>query len=174
MKRHVILIVTAVVVAGLAWAAFGQAGGSAGERTGRAAWRERQQKVISAIEEQLAKMKSAMESASARPANWRELPEDERAKLRAEFTKMCQERQQSITAIEDELAKLTGRRALQQEHEKSVGELNAIHELAVKEKATETAAAIEKLIATRNKAFEDRMQKLGLPQRPARTRRQGN
>ena len=83
MKRHLILIVTAVVVAGLAWAAFGQAGGAAGERTGRAAWRERRQKSISAIEEQLAKMKSAMESASARPANWRELPEAERAKMRA-------------------------------------------------------------------------------------------
>jgi hypothetical protein len=170
MKRHLILIVTAVVVAGLAWAAFGQTGG----RSGRAGWRERRQKSISAIEEQLAKMKSAMESASARPANWRELPEAERAKLREGFSKMRQERQQSIAAIQNELAKLTGRRTLQQEHEKSVGELKAIHDLAVKEKATETAAAMEKLMAARNKAFEERMQKLGLPQRPARTTRRGN
>lgn len=170
MKRHLILIVTAGVVAGLAWAAFGQAGG----RPGPAAWRERQQKAIAAVEEQLAKMKSAMESAPARPSNWRELPEDERAKLREALGKMRQERQKSIAAIEDELAKLTGRRTLQQEHEKSVAELKAVHELAVKEKATETAAAIEKLIAARNKAFEERMQKLGLPERRATRTRRGN
>ena len=61
-----------------------------------------------------------------------------------------------------------------QEHEKTMTELKAIHDLAVKEKATETAAAIEKLVAAKNKAFEERMQKLGLPERPARTNRRGN
>jgi hypothetical protein len=175
MKRHLILIVSAVVVGGLAWVAFGQPEGSTDQTSRRAAWRERRQKAISAIEEQLAKMKSAMESESARPANWRELPEEERTKLREQFRKARQEQLQWIAVIEGELAKLKGRRSLQAEHEKAISELTAIRELAVKEKATETAAAIEKLVAARNKTFDERMEKLGLPERPARTpTRRGN
>ncbi|MHC4646475.1 MAG: hypothetical protein ACYTBJ_13320 [Planctomycetota bacterium] len=170
MKRHVISIVSILVVLALVWAAFAQSGGTAGvrsggTRSGRAAWRERRQKAMSTIEEQLAKMKSAMESSSASREKWQNLSQEERTKLR---TKLRQERAQSIAVIEDQLAKLRGRRSLQQEHDKSISKMKALHELAVKEKATETAASIEKLIAEKSKAFEERMQKLGLPRRTGR------
>lgn len=176
MKRHLMLIVSAVVVGGLAWVAFGQPEGSTGKRSSRRGmWRERQQKAVAAIEEQLAKIKAGMESSPARPANWRELSEEERAKFREQFTKARQEQMQSIAVIEGEIAKLKGRRSLTEEHEKTMNELKAIHDLAVKEKATETAAHIEKLVAAKNKAFEEQMQKLGLPERPTRTQtRRGN
>jgi vacuolar-type H+-ATPase subunit F/Vma7 len=172
MKRHLISIISILAVLGLAWVAFGQSEGSTGERSSqRAMWRERQQKAVSAIEEQLAKIKTAMESSSVRPQNWQELSEEERNKLRETFRKVREEREQSIAIIEQELAKLKGRRTLQRAHEESISELSAVHELAKKEKATETAASIEKLIAAKKKAFEESMQKLGLPER---TRRSGN
>jgi len=164
MKRRLISIVCILVVLGLVWVAPGQVEGPRSERGGRAAWRERQQKAVAAIEEQLAKMKSAMESSSASRQNWRDLSEEERNKLREQFRKMRQERQQSIAIIEEQLAMLKGRRTLQQEHDKSITELNALRELAIKEKATETAASIEKLVAEKNKAFEERVKKLNLPE----------
>ena len=171
MKRRLFPIVSAVAAVGLALVAFGQAPDSTGQRTGRAMFRERQQKAISTIEEQLAKMKSAMESAAGTRESRQNLSEEERIKLR---TKLRQEREQSIALIEDELARLRGRRTLMQKHEETVSEIKTIHDLAVKEKATETAAALEKLVTAKNKMFEEKMQKLGLPERPARTRRQGN
>lgn len=174
MKRHLILIVSAVVIGGLAWVAFGQPEGSTGKRSSRRGmWRERQQKAVAAIEEQLAKIKAGMESSARRTGSWRDLPEEERTKLREQFRKARQEQLQSISVIEEQIAKLKGRRRLSEEHEKSMSELQAIHELAVKEKATQTTAHIEKLVAARNKAFEERMQKLGLPERPARGRTRG-
>ncbi|MHC4616690.1 MAG: hypothetical protein ACYTEQ_02935 [Planctomycetota bacterium] len=179
MKRQLILIVSILLVLGLAWASSGQPEGSGSGRSGRGAsergrrgmWRERQRKAISAIEEQLAKIKSGMESFSGSPRRWQDLSDEERSKLREKFRKMREERQQSIVIIEEQLAKLKGRRRLQQEHEKSISELNAIRASATREKAAETAAIIEKLIAENKKAFEERMQKLGLPER---ARRRGN
>lgn len=170
MKRYLFPIVSAVAAVGLALVAFGQAPDSTGARTGRAMYRERQQKAISAIEEQLAKMKSAMESAAGSRESRQNLSDEERTKLRA---KLRQEREQSIALIEDELAKLKGRRSLMEKHEETMTELKTIHDLAVKEKAAETAAAIEKLVTAKNKVFEERLQKLGLPERPARTKRPG-
>jgi hypothetical protein len=176
MKRHLILIVSAIVVGGLAWVAFGQPEGSTGKRSSRRGmWRQRQQKAIAAIEEQLAKIKAGMESSARRPGNWRDLPEEERTKLREQFRKTRQEQLKSVAIIEEEIAKLKGRRSLSEEHEKSMSELKAIHELAVKEKATQTVAHIEKLVAARNKAFEEKMKRLGLPERSGRGRgRRGN
>lgn len=176
MKRHLILIVGALVVGGLAWVSFGQSEGSTGERRSRRGmWRERRQKAISTIEEQLAKMKAGMESLSGGRQNWRDLSDEERTKLREKFRKMREEHEQSIVIIEEQIAKLKGRRRLDEEHERSISEFNAIRELAVKEKATETAAHIEKLIAAEKKAFEEKMQKLGLPQRSGRrATRRGN
>jgi hypothetical protein len=136
-------------------------------------WRQRQQEAIAAIEEQLAKIKAGMESSTSRPGNWRDLSEEERTKLREQFRKARQQQLQSIVAIEEQIAKLKGRRSLSEEHEKSMSELKAIHEQAVKEKATKTAAHIEKLVAGKNKAFEERMKKLGLPERSGRGRGRG-
>jgi chromosome segregation ATPase len=164
MKRELILVVSILLVFGLSWVSFGQPEGSSrgpsdtGAASRRGMWRERQQKAISAIEEQVAKMKSGMESFSGRRQSWQNLSDEERNKLREQFRKVREERQESIIIIEEQLAKLKGRRSLQQEHEKSVSEWNTIRESAIKEKATATAANIDKLIAEKKKAFEEKMQ----------------
>jgi hypothetical protein len=173
MKRYLILIVGILVILAMAWASLGQPERAEAPRPERAGTerrqgmrREDQLKAIAAIEEQITKIKSGLESMPAGQQRRQDLPEEERNKLRENFRKIREERQQSIATIEEQLAKLKGGRQLRTEHEESIGKLNAIHELAVKEKATETAASIEKLIAEKKQNFEAMLQKLGLGQGP--------
>ena len=171
MKRQLISIVSIMVVLAVALVAFGQDEGERSERTRgrrRGMGSEAQLKVIATIEEELGKMKSDLESLPRSREAWQDLSDEERDELRAKFRKMREERQQSIAVIEEQIAKLKGSRQLSREHEESLGKLKAIHELAVKEKAKETAASIEKLIDEKQKEFEDLFEKLGLEQRPRR------
>ena len=57
-------------------------------------------------------------------------------------------------ALTDDLAKL------KQEHQAAQGELQGIKQLAVKEKATETAAALDKLIARREQEYQKKIEPL--------------
>ncbi len=110
--------------------------------------RQQQLEAIAAIQGQLARLKAAVESIDPNVrGQFRDLPEAERAKLREKMMGAMRDRQTSIRAIEQELAKLKmpGRSAAQSRPD--INELRAIHGLAVKEKATKTAKRIEKLIA---------------------------
>ena len=110
--------------------------------------REQQLEVIASIQEQLNKLKTAIESVDPGARNRsRDLPEDERAKLREKMVAAMRERQMAVTAIEQELAKLKLGGRSPAESRPGISELKAIHGLAVKEKATETAKSIEKLMA---------------------------
>jgi len=118
--------------------------------------REEQLKVIAAVEEQIAKLKALIESQAGPEefAKMRELPEEERTKLREKFVKAREERQKAVEAIEQNIVKLRGERPAIEEHQKFIAELQAIRELATKEKAGETAKRIEQLIERRQKEFE--------------------
>ncbi|MCX5639046.1 MAG: redoxin domain-containing protein, partial [Planctomycetota bacterium] len=136
--------------------------------------REEQLKVVAAIEEQIAKLKAVIEAQPGPEefAKMRELPEEERTKLREKFARANEERQKAIEAIEQHIAKLKGERQRIEEQQKLIGELQAIRDLAVQEKAGETAKRIEQLIDRRRKEFEGKFP--GLPERPERiTRREG-
>jgi len=110
--------------------------------------REEQLKAIEAIEEQVAKLKTIIEAISPEDrSRLRELPEEERTKLREKMTKAFRERQTAIGVIEEQLVKLRGPGRPQAGREPSIDELRAIHDLAVKEKATETAGRLERLIS---------------------------
>ena len=109
--------------------------------------RDEQVKAIKAIEEQVAKLKAAVEvTASENRERLRELPEEERVKIRKKMMMAMMERQTAIRAIEKELTKLKGPGKSQAESEARLNELRAIHKLAVKEKATQTADRLDKLI----------------------------
>jgi len=115
---------------------------------------EEQLKAIKAIQEQLAKLKAGIEATGPQARRqWQELSDEERTKLRERFTKVREERQKAIDAIIAQIAGLQGRRQPTAEGEKFIlintGELKAVRELAVKEKATETAQRLERLIAGR-------------------------
>ncbi|MHC4462979.1 MAG: hypothetical protein ACYS6W_09290 [Planctomycetota bacterium] len=192
MKRYLILIGAVLVVLALAWSAFAQREGAAGEgraargRAGalsaeerakmrerfqnmseeerekfRAQMRERfgsgrrglgredQLKAIKAIEAQLAKLKAGIEAQGTERRSFRDLPEEERAKLRDQFTKAREERQKALKAIIAQVARLQGQRQPAAEGEEFIlvntAQLKEIGKLAVKEKAKETAQRLERL-----------------------------
>jgi len=110
--------------------------------------REDQLKAIKAIEAQLAKLKAAQ---TTRPTGgYRDLSEDERAKLRERMTKVFQDRQKALQTIIAQVARLQGRRQPAAEAGQyiivNVGDLKPIQAAAVKEKAKETAQLLERLI----------------------------
>ena len=181
MKRYLISTVVILTVLVMVWAAFGKQQGRARQRQQtertrqrfqdmseeerekfRAQMRERggsrrggflspedQQKAIKAIEEQLAKRKAAQ---ITRPAGgFRDLSEDERAKLREKMTKVFRERQQALQTITAQVARLQGRRQPAAQGGQyliiSIGDLKPIQNSAEKEKAKETAQLLERLIA---------------------------
>ncbi|GAI09836.1 unnamed protein product [marine sediment metagenome] len=149
---------------------------------GRGIGRQEQLKAIEAIEEQVAKLKAAMQSTGREDrSRFRDLSEEERAKLREKMAKAGRERQRAIRAIEEQLAKLRGPGRPQAGRQPSIGELRVIHGLAVKEKATQTARRLERLIALyqrdsrggRQREPQQRPERLERPprERPARQER---
>jgi len=111
--------------------------------------RDEQIKAIKAIEAQVAKLKAAVEIAIPEDrSKLRELSQEDRTKLREKMMTAMRERQKAIRAIEQELAKLRGRGSSRPAtiSEARLIELRAIHKLAIKEKATQTADRLNKLI----------------------------
>ena len=174
MRKYLIPCVATLVVLAVAWVVFGQPEGEQ-QRAQRgqafAQVREMQLKGIAVIQEQVAKLKSLLEETvkgMEAGRSFQDLSEEERTKMRETFTKRREEQQKIIGVIELELARLKGSRQLQREQEEGTKELQVIRELAGKEQAKETLKGIDELIAKRQKAFEDKLAKLGLQlfQRP--------
>jgi len=127
--------------------------------------REGQLKAIAVIEEQVAKLKAAVENMGQGWDQYQSMSEEERIKFREKMSKVAEARQKAITAIEQQLARLRFRRQRQQPAEAPtrISELQEIHQLAIKEKATETAKRLEGFIA-RYQQRQSQMQ--GKEQRP--------
>jgi DNA anti-recombination protein RmuC len=188
MKKYLIsaVAVLAVLTVTLVMYAQAQAAGRAGEgqggrpesrmRGGMMRYTESLQAAITEIEKQVGKLKENMEAQSAMPRFRRteeggEMPsQEEMAKMREQRVKMREQQQAAVAAIEQQLMILKGRQ-LQTEHEESIAELEAVHKLSLEENAKKTAERIQDMIAKRNKAFEDTVEKLGI--RLGRPRRQG-
>ena len=137
--------------------------------------RDEQVKAIKAIEEQVARLKKAVDvTAPENRARLREIPEEDRAKLREKMMTAMRERQTAIRAIEQELAKLKGPGRPATESESRLSELRAIHKLALREKATQTADRLDKLIVgyQRGSVGGDRPPVRGPREGEPRTRRE--
>ncbi len=111
--------------------------------------REDQEKAIKTIEAQLAKLKATQ---TTRPSGgFRDLSEDERAKLREKMTKVFQDRQKALQTIIAQVARLQGRRQPAAEGTRylivNTNDLKPIQAAAAKEKAKETTQLLERLIA---------------------------
>jgi conjugal transfer/entry exclusion protein len=157
MKRYIIPIGAFLVVLLVVWSAFGQeqersqlkaqmpvkSGSSPAGTIGR----EEQLKAIEVIQEQLGKLKTAIQSIDEEKfRRFGELSEEEKAKVRENMTKAAQTRKQVITKVEEKLEVLreTGQRRAQPLM--PLRELQLIREVAVKEKASQTARSITRLI----------------------------
>jgi len=192
MRRYLISMTVVLMVLLTAWVVFAQEAGKgtpAGEGArvrrpadvnrpttpeGRPArprgmMREDQLKVIAAIEEQVAKLKALVE-AQAGPeefAKMRDLPEEERTKLREKFAKAREERQRIIEVIEQNIAKMKGERPRIEEQQQLIGELQAIRDLAKQEKAEGTTKRLEQLIDRQQKGPEGRLPPVRATRPPA-------
>jgi len=114
---------------------------------------------IKAIEAQVAKLKAAVEAGiSEERGKLRELSQEERTKIREKMVAAMRERQTAIRAIERELVKLKGPNRPVTMSEARLSELRAIHKLALKEKATQTADRLDKLIMGIQRGSVDREQ----------------
>ena len=129
--------------------------GSRGPRMSR----EEQLKAIKVIEQEVAKLKASMGDQPAFDrSRFQEMSEEERAKFTEERMKQRQEQRSAMSMIVAQLARLQGQRELAEGEEYliiSTGYLKPIHELALKEKAEETAQRLERLTRPR-RGFGDR------------------
>jgi len=140
-----------------------------GGRRGRLS-REEQLKAIKVIQDQVANLKKAIEQTDPDAMRrFRELSEQERTELREKLTKSRQEQQQAIKTIITQIAMLQGQRQPTEEGDELIivntGDLKAIRELAVKEKAEQTAQRLER-IARGRMGFGGRPTTPGSPPTP--------
>lgn len=129
--------------------------GGRGQRLGR----EDQLKAIEAVEEQVAKLKKGIQAQTTERGSFQDMSEEERNKLREEFTKTREERNKAIQAIITQIARLQGQ-SEPAEGERLIiintAQLKPIQELALKEKAKETAQLLERLMSRGTGGFGDR------------------
>jgi hypothetical protein len=111
--------------------------------------RKNQLTVISAIEQQVAKLRAAVESFPEDIAALQNIPEADRIKYREQISKAVQERQLAITGLDSQLAKLKPASTPVKETEITlqVNELKEIRQLAIKEKALDTVKRLDSFIA---------------------------
>ena len=177
MKRYLISTIAVLVILAVTTSLYaqGQAGGGAVRGAGRGGrGTQRLQGAITAIEAQLAALKKNLEAQAAMPRMGRggaeggETPsEEEIAKMREQRTKMREQQQTAVAAIEQQVKILKGNQ-LQVEHQAELDDLQAISDSATKEKATGTAKLVQDIIAKRTKAFQDTVEKLGIRLRRGR------
>ena len=174
MKRYLISTITAILVLSMALSVFGQeqvmqrdnikersqstTGEKKSQRTSQVnqkasigripTGREEQLKAIAEIQEQLEKLKTTIESVDEGAfRRFGELSEEERTKVRENMTKAAQSRQLAMRKVEEKLEVLRETRQRGVQPLMPIRELQAIREVAVKEKATQTASSIARLIA---------------------------
>lgn len=149
MKKYLISTGAVLMVLVVVITAVGQPERARQGRGGRMS-REARLEAIKIIEAQLAKLKE--EQDFPRPqGGYQDMSEEERTKFREQMMKVYQERQKVIDTIVAQVAGLQGRRPPEEEGAKFVivntADLKPIQESAVKEKATETAQLLERLMA---------------------------
>ncbi len=162
MKKRSILTIGVLLAMTVAWTALAQPP-AAGGRGGFGRMREAQQNALTALQEQVAKFKAMMEQPpqAMQGRNFQDMTDEERTKMREEFTRRREEQQAIMAAMQKQIDTLKGGRQLIVEHQESLAPLKELLTSAQSEKATATAAKIEKLIADRQKQFEDKMAAMG-------------
>ena len=161
MKRSTIVGVGVLLAMSVAWAAFGQARG--GGRGGFGAMREAQQKAMADLQEQLGKLRAMTERAgqAMQGRNFQDMSEEERAKMREEFTQRAAEQRQIFAAMQQDIDQLKGARVLMTEHEEAMAPLKEALAAAQRENAKATAQILEQTIAQRQRQFEDKITAMG-------------
>ena len=172
MKKCMIGGLAAAMVLTVAWAAWAQPqGGGAGQGPGgggrgRGGFMDRdtQLKAIAALQEQIGKLKTLIESMPTLPAgtSFQDMTDEQRTQMREAGQKIREEQPPILAAIDKQLAVIKGARALVTEYQESTAELKALQEMATQEKATETAKKIGDMIAAKQKKLEESAKAMGV------------
>lgn len=187
MKRYLISIISVLIVLTVTASLFAQPDGGtgSGERGEgpRAGMRGRRMRgirdrdldaAIAAIEKVLASLKKAKEIVVPRPeGGFRDMSEEDRTKMWDAMQKRNEVMQSVPEVLEQQMMVLKGGFQLRQELRAETEELQAIADSAKKENATETTKMVQDLIAKRTKAFDEKMEKLGIRRGRGSQRRQG-
>jgi hypothetical protein len=162
MKKSMIIAAGVLLTMTVAWAAYGQAGGGGG-RGGMGQMREAQQKAMADLQEQIAKLKAMSDQAAKamEGRNFQDMSDEERTKMREEMTKRNEEQQKIFAAMQQDMDRLKGPRGMMTEHTAAMKPLEDLLATAKGENAKATVAAIEKVIAERNKQFEEKVTAMG-------------
>ncbi len=157
MKKRWSIVIALVLVLLITWVAFGQAGGGGQERF--AQMREAQMKAAASLQENAAKLRSMMEAnaKAMQGRSFQDMTDEERTKMREQR----QEQQKLIAAMDQDLARLKSVRDMVRQEDETMAPLKDILASAQKENAKETAAKVQKLMADRQKAFEDKVKAMG-------------
>jgi len=148
MKKHLISILVVLMVLAMAWPALGQAASSSDRPRGGG--REGGRVLQSLSPEERAKMRK----------RWENMSPEEREQFRArmserlEADRRTRARAGSLEMLEAQIKKLKA------EHQELAKELEAIRQLAKKEKAGQTANRLQKLIAKRDEEYKDMLEQL--------------
>ncbi len=160
MNKRLVFVIGILLTGAMTWAAFGQAQG--GGRGGFGRNREAQQKAIAALQEEVGKLKAMMEQpAGMQGRSFQDMSDDERTKMREEMTKRMEQRQQIMASIEQQLDTLRGGTQIMREHQQAMEPLKDLLASAQSEKATATAAKVQKIIDEKQKQFEAKMAAMG-------------
>jgi hypothetical protein len=165
MKKLIIPAAGILLVLTLTWAAFGEGQGM--QRF--AQMREAQMKAAADLQANAAKLHAMMEANAKQGRSFQNMTEEDRTKMREQR----QEQQKLITAMEQDLARLQGPRQMIVQEDEAVAPLKDILATAQKENAKDTATKVEKLIAARQKALEDKLQAMGYDASMIERMRQG-
>ncbi len=138
---------------------------------------EEQLKAIQTIEEQLAKLKAGIK-AQTRPEGFQDLSDEERTKFREQMRTARQQQQAALRTIIAQIAMLQGQRQPTTEGEEFIiintGQLKAIQELAVKEKAKETSDRLASLIEPPQRGGRSRQGQMRQPGQQDQPSERGN
>lgn len=161
MNKRLVFVIGVLLTGAMTWAAFGQAQG--GGRGGFGRNREAQQKAIAALQEEIGKLKAMMEQQGQgmRGRSFQDMSDDERAKMREEMNKRMEQRQQIMASIQQQLDTLRGGMEIMREHQQAMEPLKDLLASAQSEKATATAAKIQKVMDEKQKQFEAKMAAMG-------------
>ena len=160
MNKRLVLAVSVLLTGAVAWTAFGQPQG--GGRGGFGRNREAQQKAIAAMQEDLCKLKAMLEQQpGAGGCNFQDMTDEERTKMREEMTQRREQQTAIMASLQQQMDTLKGGMQLATEHREAMTPLNELLASAKSEKATATAAMVQKLIDERQKQFEAKMTAMG-------------
>jgi len=168
MKRSTMIATGVLLTMAVAWAAYGQAGGGGGRgkggggRGGFGRMGETQQKALADLQEQIGKLKAMSDQAAKamQGRNFQDMSDEERTKMREEFTKRNEEQNKILAAMQQDIDTLRARQMAVEFNESQTALKNALAS-AQKENAKETAKMLEQMVAQRQKQFDDKMTAMG-------------